>query len=95
VSHVLGSDVAVASDDEESGADQKYSITVEKNQILYTSLVDNIGNVSVLLDKGMDNVPPNLDPQFRNKASGVYRLKGELLAVFEVDKALELLIEFG
>jgi len=72
---------------------QKYSITVEKNQCLYTLLVDNIGDVRALPDSGLETVPPNLDAQFRQVASGVYRLQGELLVVLDVDKVFELLIE--
>ena len=72
---------------------QKYSITVEKNQSLYTLLVDNIGDVRALPDSGLESVPPNLDAQFRQVASGVYRLQGELLVVLDVDKVFELLIE--
>ena len=70
------SDVAPASDGEESEADQKYSITVGKNQTLYTLLFDSIGDVGVLPDKRLENVPSNLDPQFCKVASGFYRLKG-------------------
>ena len=86
---------AEAEDGEEVEAEpeQKFSITVEKNQSLYTLLVDNIGDVRALPDKGVENVPPNLDAQFRQVASGVYRLKGELLVVLDVDKVFELLIE--
>ena len=88
------SDIAPASDGEESEADQKYSITVEKNQTLYTLLFDSIGDVRTLSDKGLENVPSNLDPQFCKVASGFYRLKCELLVVLGVDKVFELLIEF-
>lgn len=94
-SHVPANDVAPASDEEEGDPNQKFSITVEKNQSLYTLLVDNIGDVRALPDKGLENVPPNLDQQFRKVASGVYRLKGELLVVLDVDKVFELLIESG
>ena len=80
------SDVALASDGEESEADQKYSITVEKNQTFYTLSFDSIGDVRVLLDKGLENVPSNLASQFCKVASGFYRLKGELLVVLGVDK---------
>ena len=92
MSRVLVSDVAPASDDEESEADQKYSITVEKNQALYTLLFDNIGGVRALPDKRLDNFPSNLNPQFHKVASGiyVYGLKGELLVVLDVDKVYEL-----
>ena len=86
----------------ENGADggepepyQKFSITVEKNHSLYTLLVDNIGDVRALPDNGLEKVPPNLDAQFRKVAAGVYRLKGELLVLLDVDKVLELLIETG
>ena len=51
-------------------------------------LFDSIGDVRVLPDKGLENVPSNLDPQFCKVASGFYRLKGELLVVLGVDKVL-------
>ena len=72
---------------------QNYSITVEKIQSLYTLLVDNAGDVRALPDSGLEPVPPNLDSQFRQVVSGVYRLQGELLVVLDVDKVFELLIE--
>jgi len=72
---------------------QKYSITVEKIQSLYTLLVDNVGDVRALPDSGLEPVPPNLDAQFRQVVTGVYRLQGELLVVPNVDKVFELLIE--
>ena len=75
-----------ASNGEESEADQKNSIAVEKNQTLYTLLFDSIGDVGVLPDKRLENVPSNLDPQICKLASGFYRLKGELLVVLRVDK---------
>ena len=38
---------------------QKYSITVEKNQSLYTLLVDNIGDVRASPDSGLEPVLSN------------------------------------
>jgi len=49
--------------------------------------------VRALPDTGLEKVPPNLDAQFRKVAAGVYRLKGELLFLLDVDKVFELLIE--
>ncbi len=72
---------------------QKYSIAVEKNQSLYTLLVDNIGDVRASPDSGLEPVPPNSDAQLRQFASGVYRLQDEPLVVLDVDKVFELLIE--
>jgi len=51
--------------------------------------------VRALPDNGFKKVLPNLDSQFRNVAAGVYRLKGELLVLLDVDKVFELLIEAG
>ena len=51
-------------------------------------LFDSIGDVGVLPDKRLENVPSNLDPQICKLASGFYRLKGELLVVLGVDKVL-------
>lgn len=95
--HTKALEKPVDADGEGSGAEpepeQKFSITVEKNHSLYTLLVDNIGDVRALPDTGLEKVPPNLDAQFRKVAAGVYRLKGELLVVLDVDKVFELLIE--
>ena len=46
-----------------------------------------------LPDNGLEKVPPNLDAQFQKFAAGVYRMKGELLVLLDVDKVFELLIE--
>lgn len=84
-----------ANDDEAAEPQRRFSITVEKNGSLYTLLVDNIGDVRALPDSGLETIPPNLDSQFRRVASGVYRLKGELLVVLDVDKVFELLVDLG
>ena len=74
---------------------RRFSITVEKSGNLYTLLVDDIGDVRALPDSGLEALPPNLDSQFRRVASGVYRLKGELLVVLDLDKVFELLADFS
>ena len=72
---------------------QQYSITVEKNKSYYSFLVDNIGDVRVLPDSDLEQVPSNLDPQLRNVASGIYQLKDELLIILDVDKVFECLFD--
>ena len=88
------SDVAPASDGEQSEADQKNAITVEKSQTLYALLFDSIDDIGEISNKGLENVLSNLDPQFCKVSSSFYRLKCELLMVLGVDKVFELLIEF-
>jgi chemotaxis signal transduction protein len=58
-------------------------------------MLDNIGDVRALPDNGLKKVPPKLDAQFRKVAASVYRLKGELSVLLDVDKVFELLIETG
>lgn len=82
-------------EDEAATPARRFSITVEKNGSLYTLLVDNIGDVRALPDSGLEMIPPNLDSQFRRVASGVYRLKGELLVVLDIDKVFELLVDLS
>ena len=65
------------------------SIVVDHQGELYSLLIDEVGEVlSVPLD-AFERNPPTLDAGWREVATGIFRLDGQLMVVLEVDKLLE------
>lgn len=65
------------------------SIVVDHQGELYSLLIDEVGEVlSVPLD-AFEQTPPTLDAGWREVATGIFRLDGQLMVVLEVDKLLE------
>ena len=66
------------------------NVVVEYNDELYSLLVDSVGDVMALpLDK-FENSPANLSAAWREVSTGIFRLKGELLVVIDVQHLLKL-----
>ena len=64
------------------------SIVVENENELYSLVVDSVGEVLSLGAATFEASPPTLDPQFRDYASGIYRLDDCLLVVLDVSRLL-------
>lgn len=64
------------------------SIVVEKNQELYSLIVDQVGDVINIPDSKFENNPPNLKPAWADISSGVYRLDGKIMLVIDIDNLL-------
>ena len=73
--------------------ENQMSIVVEKEEELYSLLVDEIGDVLNLPMKKFEQNPANLDPKWAEVANGVFRLDGQILVVLNVDKLLQYSIE--
>ena len=71
----------------EDGAKQM-SVVVEHESELYSLIIDSVGDVLNLHDSQFENTPSTLDPSWREIASGIYRLDGELLIILDVPKFL-------
>jgi purine-binding chemotaxis protein CheW len=71
----------------EDGAKQM-SVVVEHENELYSLIIDSVGDVLSLHDSQFENTPSTLDAAWRDIASGIYRLDGELLIILDVPKFL-------
>jgi purine-binding chemotaxis protein CheW len=65
------------------------SIVVEYHGDLYSLIVDNVGEVLSLSDSDFEKVPATIDSAWRELSLGIYRLKGQLLVIFDVAGMLE------
>ena len=64
-------------------------VTIEKGSDLYTLLVDEIGEVIRVVEAQKEQVPNTIDERWRNYATCVYRLEGELLIILDSDQLAE------
>ena len=72
--------------------DEKYmSVVVEYQGDLYSLIIDNIGEVLTLDTVNFEKNPPTLDPIWREVATGVYRLEGQLLIMTSVKNLMNFL----
>jgi purine-binding chemotaxis protein CheW len=70
--------------------EQPMSIVVPHRDDLYALAVDKVGEVLSLTSDNFEANPPTLDAGWREVASGIYRLKDELLVVIDVARLLRL-----
>lgn len=71
-----------------SEAQSNMSVVVEHDNELYSLIIDAIGDVMTLKNRAFEPTPATLDATWREIASGIYRLDGELLVVLDVPKFL-------
>ena len=64
------------------------NVVVDHKGELYALMVDNVGEVLSLSADSYERNPNTLDPRWREVSGGIYRLKGKLLVVLEVDRLL-------
>lgn len=65
------------------------SVVVEHNGELYSLIIDKVGDVLSLLDRNFEPVPPTLDPEWREVATGIFRLTDQLLVIADIPKLLK------
>ncbi len=70
--------------------DEGMGVTVEHENELYTLLVDKVGDVIGMSKDFYESNPSTLDPVWREFASGVYRLDGQLMVVLDVERLLNI-----
>jgi purine-binding chemotaxis protein CheW len=70
-------------------ADVGMSIVVEHDNELYSLMVDSVGEVLPLSPDAWERNPPTLDALIRKYSEGIFRLKGELLVVLDVERLLD------
>ena len=64
------------------------SVVVDHGGELYSLIVDSVGEVLSLPGSAFEPNPATLDPQWRDVATGIYRLDGALLVVLDVSRLL-------
>lgn len=70
--------------------EQPMSIVVPCGDDLFSLAVDRVGEVLSLSSQHFEPNPPTLDAAWREVASGIYRLKDELLVIIDVARLLRL-----
>lgn len=65
-------------------------VTVDYRGELYTLLVDKVGDVVSMSNDSYESNPATLDPVWREFADGVYRLKGHIMVVLDIDRLLDI-----
>jgi chemotaxis signal transduction protein/truncated hemoglobin YjbI len=69
--------------------DRWMGITIEYKGDLYTLLVDEIGDVCDLPRRDFETPPATLGDKMRQLCTGIFRRKGDLLVVLDVDRVLD------
>lgn len=76
---------------EESGAGEEgMFVVVENKNELYSLMVDNVGEVMTVSAGAIEKTPANLGDAWKDVASGIYKLDGELLVIIDVEALLTL-----
>ena len=64
-------------------------VVVEHKGELYSLMVDSVGEVLTASNDKIENVPSNLNSGWKDIASGIYKLDGELLVLVNVQSLLK------
>ena len=64
------------------------SVVVEHQNVLYSLVVDAVGEVLSHSDSAYEQNLPTLDPRWRDFSDGIYRLDGSLLVVLNIARLL-------
>ncbi len=67
------------------------SVVVDHHGELYSLIVDSVGEVLSLPDSDFEKTPATLDENWRQVATGIYRLKDNLLVILDVSGMLDAL----
>ena len=66
------------------------NVVVEYKSELFSLMVDSVGEVLSLPMGDFERTPPNLDPQWKDVALGVFKLKGDLLVILDVESLISM-----
>ncbi|MGU3496926.1 chemotaxis protein CheW [Xanthobacteraceae bacterium A53D] len=67
---------------------KRMAVGIEHHGETFGLMIDEVGEVLVLDPARREGNPTNLDPKWADFVIGVYRLKGQLMLVLDVDLAL-------
>lgn len=65
-------------------------VVVERNQELYSLMVDAVGDVMNIPHTQIEKTPANLSSSWRDVANGIHRLDGELLVIIDPEALLDI-----
>lgn len=65
-------------------------VVVDYRDEQYSLVVDSVGEVMSLPIEDFENTPPNLSDSWKSVALGVYRLKGKILIVLDIENTLKI-----
>jgi purine-binding chemotaxis protein CheW len=63
-------------------------VVVEHRNELYSLMVDNVGEVMTVSAGAIEKTPANLGGTWKDVASGIYKLDGELLVIMDIETLL-------
>jgi len=69
---------------------ENMSIVVEYQDEPYSLLIDSIGDVMSFPEDSFESNPVTLSQRWQEVSNGIFRLKGELLVILDVEKLLNL-----
>jgi purine-binding chemotaxis protein CheW len=69
--------------------DSGMSVVVENGGELYSLVIDSVGEVLSLPPEDFERNPSTLSARWREVSAGIYRLKGQLMIVLDVDRLLQ------
>lgn len=69
--------------------DHGMSVVIERNNELFSLIIDSVGDVLSLSDDSLEDVPPTLDISWRNVASHIHKLEDQLLVILDTQRLLE------
>ncbi|PCI49997.1 MAG: chemotaxis protein CheW [Alphaproteobacteria bacterium] len=73
---------------EQEAGGENMSIVVEYQGEPYSLLIDSVGDVLSFPEDSFENNPVTLDSCWQEVSNGIFRLKGELLVILDVEKLL-------
>jgi purine-binding chemotaxis protein CheW len=74
---------------QESDAKHMFVVVEHKGE-LYSLMVDSVGDVLTASPAAIEKVPANLNGAWKEVASGIYKMSGELLVIVDVQTLLTL-----
>ena len=72
----------------ESDKAKMMNVVIEHDSELYSFMVDSVGDVLDLDYSDFETVPGNIDPKWKEFASGIFRLEEEILVVLSKEAIL-------
>ena len=76
--------------EQKDGEQTQMFVVVERNNELYSLMVDSVGDVMNIPHDQIEKTPANMSPNWREVATGIHRLDGELLVIIDPDTLLTL-----
>lgn len=74
----------------EASKDAGMFVVVEHRSELYSLMVDNVGEVMTVAAGAIEKTPANLGGAWKEAASGIFKLDGELLVIMDIEALLRV-----